>query len=437
MRRHNVIGFICAIILAMAAPAFAAWPDRPITLIVPWGAGGAADQLSRALAPMLEKDLKVPVNVVLRPGGSGAVGHTAIAQAAPDGYTWGLATVEITMMHWQKLAPIQPKDFTVAAIINADAGGLIVRTESPYKTAKELIDDIKAKPASTFKASGTGQGGIWHLGLVGWLLAEKVDPKKVPWVPNQGAGPSMQDLVAGGVDFVTASLPEGRALIDAGKARALAQMDGKRLALYPNVPTLKEAAGSDWTILTWRGVLGPAGIPADIREKMVAALKKAHESAGIPGLHEKPRLRRRMDADRRRQSLHRQGQRGFRPHHEGSGPRQLTSMKFSDLLIGAVLILIGAGVLAYGLSLPPLAGQRYGAGLFPILLGCCFAGFGSRFAWVGLARAPCAAIAAGVARRLGARHAPRRQHAARARAHHRLRAAVAAHRLHPPLASRS
>ena len=104
---------------------------------------------SRArLSPLLEKDLKVPINVVLRPGGSGAVGHTAIAQAAPDGYTWGLATVEITMMHWQGLAQIQPKDFTVAAIINADAGGLIVRSESPYKTAKELIDDIKAKPAS-------------------------------------------------------------------------------------------------------------------------------------------------------------------------------------------------------------------------------------------------------------------------------------------------
>jgi putative tricarboxylic transport membrane protein len=115
----------------------------------------------------LERDLKIPVNVVLRPGGSGAVGHTAIAQAAPDGYTWGLATVEITMMHWQKLAPIQPKDFTVAAIINADAGGLIVRTESPYKSAKELLDDIKAKPASTFKASGTGQRGIWQEGAQG------------------------------------------------------------------------------------------------------------------------------------------------------------------------------------------------------------------------------------------------------------------------------
>jgi len=255
------------------------WPDRPVTIIVPWGAGGAADQLSRAIAPLLEKDLKVPFNVVLRPGGSGAVGHTALAQAKPDGYTWGLATVEITMMHWQGLAQIQPKDFTVVAIINADAGGLIVKSDSPYKSAKDLIEDIKKKPAGALKASGTGQGGIWHLGLVGWLLAEGVDPKKVPWVPSQGAGPAMQDVAAGGIDFVTASLPEGRALIDAGKARALAQMDTKRLWLYPQVPTIKEATGTDWAVLTWRGFLGPAGIPNDIRDKMLVALRKAHQSA--------------------------------------------------------------------------------------------------------------------------------------------------------------
>jgi tripartite-type tricarboxylate transporter receptor subunit TctC len=275
MRR---LAFALLFAAGLLPAAQAQWPDRPVTIIVPWGAGGAADQISRALAPLLEKELKVPFNVVLRPGGSGAVGHTALAQSKPDGYTWGLATVEITMMHWQGLATIQPKDFTVVAIINADAGGLIVRTESPYKTAQELIDDIRKKPAGALKASGTGQGGIWHLGLVGWLLAEKVDPRKVPWVPSQGAGPAMQDLAAGGVDFVTASLPEGRALIDAGKARALAQMDSKRLWLYPNVPTMKEATGVDWSVLTWRGFLGPAGVPNDIRDRMLAALRKAHQS---------------------------------------------------------------------------------------------------------------------------------------------------------------
>lgn len=277
MRKLSGVLLAAALIFSTGA-VNAAWPERPITIIVPWGAGGAADQISRALSPLLEADLKVPINVVLRPGGSGAVGHTALAQSPADGYTWGLATVEITMMHWQGLATIQPKDFTVAAIINADAGGLIVNADSPYKTAKALLDDIRAKPAGTFKASGTGQGGIWHLGLVGWLLAEKIDPAKVPWVPNQGAGPSMQDLAAGGIAFTTNSLAEGRALIDAGKARALAQMDTRRLWLYPNVPTIKESTGTEWQALTWRGVLGPAGIPKDVTDRFIASVKKAYDS---------------------------------------------------------------------------------------------------------------------------------------------------------------
>jgi tripartite-type tricarboxylate transporter receptor subunit TctC len=282
MRRLRVVEFCLAIVLSLvAAPAFAAWPERPVTIIVPWGAGGAADQLARILGSHLEQEFKVPFNVVNRTGGSGAVGHSAIAQARPDGYTIGLGTVEITMMHWQNLAPMTYKDLTTFAIINTDAGGLMVRADSPYKTAKELIEDVKAKPAKALKASGTGQGGIWHLGLVGWLIAEKIDPAKVPWVPSQGSAPAMNDLLAGGVDFVTASLPEGRALIDAGRVRALANMDSTRLWLYPDAPTLKEATGTDWTILTWRGVFGPKGIPQEVVDRLVAALQKAHSSKEV------------------------------------------------------------------------------------------------------------------------------------------------------------
>jgi tripartite-type tricarboxylate transporter receptor subunit TctC len=272
---------IAAVVMAAvsgAGSARAAWPERPVTIIVPWGAGGAADQLARMLGSMLEQEFKQPFNVVNRTGGSGAVGHTAMAEAKPDGYTFGLGTVEITMMHWQGLAPITYKNFTPIAILNTDAGGLMVRTDSPYKSAKELIEDIKSKPAKTFKASGTGQGGIWHLGLIGWLVSEKVDANKVPWVPSQGSAPAMNDLLAGGVDFVTASLPEGRALIDAGRVRALANMDDKRLWLYPNAPTLTEATGSPWKIITWRGLFGPAGIPAEVMDKLVPAVKKAHAS---------------------------------------------------------------------------------------------------------------------------------------------------------------
>lgn len=264
--------------LALTGPALADWPERPITWIVPWGAGGAADQITRAVVPLMEADLGVPINVVLQPGGSGAVGHTAIATAPADGYTWGLGTVEIAMLHWQGLADITPQSFTVAAILNADAGGLIVAKDSPYQSAAELLEAIKTSSAGTLKASGTGQGGIWHLGLVGWLLAENIDPASVPWVPNQGAGPSMQDLVAGGVDFTTNSLAEGRALIDAGEARPLAEMGDERHDLFPDVPTIEEAVGTDYSVYTWRGVFGPAGIPDDIVGTFVAALDKARQS---------------------------------------------------------------------------------------------------------------------------------------------------------------
>lgn len=274
----RLLAFALGAFAVSALPARAAWPDRPVTVIIPWGAGGAADSLARTLAPLFERELKVPFNVVNRTGGSGVVGHTAIANAKPDGYTIGLGTVEITMFNHQGLAPLTHKDFTVFAIINADAGGLMVPSSSPYKTAKDLLQAIKDKPAGTLKASGTGQGGIWHLGLVGWLISEGIDPKKVPWVPSQGSAPAMQDLAAGGLDFVTASLPEGRAMIDAKKAIPLANMDTKRLWLYPDVPTLTEATGTKFSILTWRAMLGPKGLPPEVTEKFMPVLKKAHQS---------------------------------------------------------------------------------------------------------------------------------------------------------------
>lgn len=261
-----------------ASVAQAAYPDRPITLIIPWGAGGGTDAVGRILGNLLEQDLGVPVNVVNRTGGSGVVGHAAIASAKPDGYTVGVATVEIAMMHWMGLTELDYKDYTVFGQVNLDAGGLMVNMDSKYKNAAELLADIKASPANTFKASGTGQGGIWHLGYAGWMLAEGVDPNKVPWVPSQGSAPAIKDMVAGGVTFVTSSLAEGRALIEAGKVRPLANMGDARLALFPNVPTLKEATGSDWTVGAWRMFLGPKGIPQEVSKVIVPALERAYKS---------------------------------------------------------------------------------------------------------------------------------------------------------------
>src|SRR5256885_8945587 len=144
-------------------PALAqAYRARPVTVIVPWGAGGGTDATGRIVAARLEKDLGQPFNVVNRTGGSGVVGHSAIATAQPDGYTIGMLTVEISMMHWQGLTELAPKSYTPLALMNEDPPGIQVSSASPYKTVKELADAIKAAPVGKLKASGTGQGGIWH-----------------------------------------------------------------------------------------------------------------------------------------------------------------------------------------------------------------------------------------------------------------------------------
>ena len=256
LKRRHLAWIAAGLAFASAGAAEAAWPERPITLIVPWGAGGGTDATARIIGSLLEKELKQPVNVVNRTGGSGVVGHQAIASAQPDGYTIGMATVEIGMMHWQGLTELKGSSYTPIALVNADPAGLQVRADSSYKTAKELIDAIKASPGK-LKSSGTGQGGIWHLAIAGMLRSLNVDPAASPWVPSNGAAPGLQDLVAGGIEIVPCSLPEARSLIDAGKVRSLAVMDAKAAALYPNVPTLKAATGSDWTLAAFKvGTLG-------------------------------------------------------------------------------------------------------------------------------------------------------------------------------------
>src|ERR1700741_2337222 len=268
---------LLAALLLAASSAFAQYPQRPVQLIVPWGAGGGTDATARIIASLLEKELKQPFNVVNRTGGSGVVGHDAIANAAPDGYTIGMITVEITMMHWQGLTALKHTDYTPIGLVNADPAGITVRADSPYKTTKDLLAAIKANPGK-LKASGTGQGGIWHLAIAGLLKEQGIDPNALPWVPSNGAAPGMQDMIAGGVDVVPCSIPEARPMIDAGKARALAIMDANPPALYPNVPTLKKELGSDWAIAAWRVIAAPKGLPADVQKTLVAALKRVYDS---------------------------------------------------------------------------------------------------------------------------------------------------------------
>ena len=281
--RRTVLGGLAAAGLATVLPgaarAQAAWPNRPVTVVCPWGAGGGTDATARIVAAILEKNLKQPFNVVNRTGGSGVVGHSAIATAPADGYTIGMITVEITMMHHQGLTELNPTSYTPLALMNVDPPGVQVNASSPYKNVKALADAIKAAPAGKFKASGTGQGGIWHLALIGWLQAMGLPPNHVAWVPSNGAAPAMQDLAAGGIDLVTCSVPEAKAMIDAGKAVSLAVMAPQRNPQFKDVPTLNESLGINYSVGAWRGIAGPKGLPADIATKLTAELKKAYDSA--------------------------------------------------------------------------------------------------------------------------------------------------------------
>lgn len=275
MRRRALL--LSLAVLCTACARQTDYPTRPLTLIVPWAAGGGTDAVARVIATVMEKDLGTPVNVVNRTGGSGIVGHQTIAAARPDGYTIGIVTVEIAMMRHQGLTDLTGASFSPLGLVNFDAAAIQVRADSPHGTLAHLLQAIKANPGM-LKASGTAQGGIWHVAIAGLLDEQQIPPASLVWVPSNGSAPAMLDLVAGGVDIVVASHPEARSLIDAGKARSLAVLDERPSALYPDVPLGKQAVGSSWTMGAWRGIAAPKNLPADVESRLRDAVKKAYDS---------------------------------------------------------------------------------------------------------------------------------------------------------------
>ncbi|MFC0201244.1 tripartite tricarboxylate transporter substrate binding protein [Paracoccus rhizosphaerae] len=268
---------LSALGLLPAAAWAADYPSRPLTMLVPWGAGGGTDATARMISALLERKLGQPVNVVNRTGGAGVIGHSAIATAPADGYTLGIVTVEIAMMHHMGLTQLTPADYTPLGLMNADSPAVTVSSDSEYKDIASLTEAIRASEPGTFKASGTAQGGIWHLALVGWLQALGLQPDHVTWVPSEGSAPAMQDLIAGGVDIVTVSLAETKAMVDAGRATNLALMGTERTASHPDLPTLAEAGGGEFALATWRGVAGPKDLPEDVALTISTALAEIAE----------------------------------------------------------------------------------------------------------------------------------------------------------------
>jgi tripartite-type tricarboxylate transporter receptor subunit TctC len=263
----------CFVAAAHVGGALAAWPERPVTVIVPFAAGGGTDATARILAALLEKELGQPFNVVNRPGGSGVVGHTAIAQAAPNGYTIGIATTELNSYKPLGLAELSPASFSPIALYNFDPAAVHVPADSKYKKLSDLLDALK-KGDTVRISTGGPLGGSWHTGFGLLLVNQKIDPAKVTFVPSNGAAPGLQEMVAGGVDVTTSSLPEAKSLIDAGKVRSLGVVGPVRLTAFPDVPTTKEAVGTEVMGGAWRAVIAPKGLPADVRDRLVSAMEK-------------------------------------------------------------------------------------------------------------------------------------------------------------------
>ncbi|GAB2781538.1 tripartite tricarboxylate transporter substrate binding protein [Halomonas shantousis] len=278
MSRVLLKGAVALALIAASSSVLADYPEKPITIIVPWTAGGGTDTTARTIASALEKELGQTVNVVNRTGGSGVVGHTAIVQAKPDGYTLGLATVEVNMMHWQGLTDLTYEDFTPIGQINFDYAGIHVADGSPFDSLETLVASVKEQPKGTYVASGTGLGGIWHIAYAGFMMDQGIAADKVTWIPSQGAAPAMTELAAGGVDIAASSVPEARSMIEAGKVRSLGVMAPERLDSFPDVPTIEEAVGSNYQNGAWRGIVGPQDMDPDIVAKLEQALEAAYRS---------------------------------------------------------------------------------------------------------------------------------------------------------------
>lgn len=274
---------IAAAVLALLA--LASWPaagqddrfpSRAITLVAPFPPGGVADLTARPVAAAMEKVLKSPVGVVNKTGAAGAVGMQYVATSRPDGYTLLLALSSISIIPEADRLFGRPPAFTVdqfepIALISADPTVLVVRTESPWKTARDFIDDARKRPGQ-ISYSSSGVYGTLHMAME--LLSHPAGIK-LRHVPYQGAGPALTAILGGHVDALASGPAVVLPHIKAGKLRALAGWGDRRVAALPDVPTFRELGFPDAEFYIWAGVFAPRGVPAPVLARLREAMRQA------------------------------------------------------------------------------------------------------------------------------------------------------------------
>ena len=288
MKRRAFVLFTATAALASGAAFAQAYPDHPIRIIVPFGPGGFTDVVARIIQKDLGPAIGAPIVIENRPGAGSTIGTDLVAKAKPDGYTLVMiSTTHVISPHLYKSIPYDPiRDFAPVMKIGEGPYVLVVHPSLGVNSVQELIAAARKSPNSIYYAS-SGNGSSQH--LVGALFATMAGAPLVH-VPYKGSNQAMQDVVAGVVKVSFVGMPNALANVGSGKLKALAVTSRKRAPDLPNVPTLEEAGVKGYEATIWLGLLAPVGTPADIIEKLNAAMtrvlstpesKKLIASAGV------------------------------------------------------------------------------------------------------------------------------------------------------------
>jgi tripartite-type tricarboxylate transporter receptor subunit TctC len=274
-----------AALAAAALPSFAAYPEKPIRLIVPSAPGGAPDALMRALAQQLSQQMGVSIVIDNKPGGSYVIGTMDLVHSAPDGYTLAYGNVVSLATNKSLLATVPydvEKDLTLIANALRVSNLMIVNNNVPVKTVPELISYAKQNPGKLAFASD-GNGTTAHLGVE---LFKAMTGVHMLHVPYRAATSAVTDLIGGGIQLMMVNAPVSGPLVQAGKARALGISSPQRSATYPDVPTIAESVPG-FEVTAWGGIIGPANMPKDIVKRLNTEIRTA---LATPAVRERFRL---------------------------------------------------------------------------------------------------------------------------------------------------
>ena len=260
-------------VLASATPVSAAFPEKPIKIVVPYSTGGSSDHMARMIGDFLSTELGQPVVVENRTGAGSMIGTSYVAETAPDGYTMLLADVPFTIvpsLYGDRIKYDARKDFAPVALLGTSPMYLFIHPEFTGKSPQELAKLARQSPKTITIGSG-GNGSFTHMMAELFMQQTKTELVHVPY---KGAAAAMQDLAGGQINVSFSTMPSAAAFYQAGKVVPIATSSPERHPDTPNVPTLKESGFEGMTIQSWWGLMVPAQTPEDVRVKLSEAMGK-------------------------------------------------------------------------------------------------------------------------------------------------------------------